>query len=61
MRLRDTELKFYNEYYRADKFFSLVNAGNSKPTITDILVDMGVRLGEDPSFSWNVEVDYEEL
>jgi len=29
--------------------------------ITDILVDMGVRLGEDPSFSWNVEVDYEEL
>tara|TARA_R100001086_G_C11824175_1_gene254858 strand:+ start:122 stop:292 length:171 start_codon:yes stop_codon:yes gene_type:complete len=28
--------------------------------VTDILVDMGVSLGEDPSFSWNVEVDYEE-
>ena len=28
--------------------------------VTDALIDMGISLGEDPSFSWNIEVDYEE-
>ena len=28
--------------------------------VTDVLMDMGISLGEDPSFSWNIEVDYEE-
>ena len=28
--------------------------------VTDALIDMGIHLGEDPSFSWNIEVDYEE-
>ena len=29
--------------------------------VTDALVDMGMELGEDFSFSWNLEVDYEEI
>ena len=28
--------------------------------VTDALVDMGISLGEASSFSWNIEVDYEE-
>ena len=28
--------------------------------VTDALIDMGISLGEDPSFSWSIEVDYEE-
>tara|TARA_Y100000996_G_scaffold365612_1_gene310443 strand:- start:682 stop:858 length:177 start_codon:yes stop_codon:yes gene_type:complete len=29
--------------------------------VADALTDMGIKLGDDPSFSWNIEVDYEEL
>ena len=28
--------------------------------VTDALIDMGISLGEDPSFSWNIAVDYAE-
>ena len=28
--------------------------------VTDALIDMGISLGEHPSFSWSIEVDYEE-
>ena len=28
--------------------------------VTDALIDMGISLGEEPSFSWSIEVDYEE-
>ena len=28
--------------------------------VTDVLMDMGISLGEDPSFSWNIEVNYKE-
>ena len=27
--------------------------------VADALTDMGIKLGDDPSFSWNIEVDYE--
>ena len=35
------------------------NAENVSEIVTDALTDMGINLGDDPSFSWNIEVDYE--
>ena len=29
--------------------------------VADALTDMGINLVDIPSFSWNIEVDYEEL
>jgi hypothetical protein len=28
--------------------------------VMDALIDMGIELGDDPSFSWNLEVDVKE-
>ena len=54
--MREVELKTVN----ITDEISTRDAELVSEMVTDALIDMGITLGVDPSFSWSIEVDYEE-